>query len=180
MAGGEGRGDVKVWKGGQAGDTLRFLSSMPTHQEPLATPIMAVGHAPPASPRLGAPWSPRPARSGALGWGAGRERARGPGGQRGPGGRRDCGEGPGPPPSALPAHQELQTRRQKPAALPARPTCSARGSYLWSPRGTRGGRPLRGQRSFLLLRKPPAQLPASRTGGAGTPGQGARLAAGDM
>lgn len=77
-------------EGGQAGDTLRFLSPMPTHQEPLATPIMAVVHTPPGSPSLRAPWSPPPVRSGALGWGAGRERARVPGDQWGPGGRRDC------------------------------------------------------------------------------------------
>lgn len=94
MVGGEGRGDVKVWKGGQAGDTLRFPSPMPTHQEPLATPIMAVGHAPPGSPSLGAPWSPRPVRSGALGWGAGRERARGPRGRLGA--RREAGLRGGP------------------------------------------------------------------------------------
>lgn len=175
---GVGGGDVKVCKGGRAGDTPRFRSPMPTHQEPLATPIMAVGHAPPASPNPRAPWSPRRARSGALGWGAGRERARGPGAG---GARREAGSrgGPGPP---LPPRPPTGSSRlggksppRSPRALPAPhagPTCGSQRC---------GGRaPLRGHRSFLLLGKPPVQLPASRTGGAGTPGQGAGLAAGDM
>lgn len=123
---------------GQAGDTLRLLSPMPTHQEPLATPIMAVGRFPPGSPRLGAPRSQPPVRFGALRWGAGRGRARGPGDQRGPGGRRDWGEGPGPPPPSLcppcppPRSSRLggKNRRSSLRALPAlrtAPTCRVLG-----------------------------------------------------
>lgn len=83
------------------------------------------------------------------------------------------------PPSARPARPPgAPDSRQNPAVLPERSACSAQCFYLWSP--GRWGRPLPGHLSHLLLRKPPAQLPASRIGGAGTPGHGARLAAGDM
>lgn len=69
-------------EGGQARDILCLLSPMPTHQEPVATPIMAVGRSPPGSPCLRAPGSRLPGRSGTLGWGAGRGRARGLGNRR--------------------------------------------------------------------------------------------------
>lgn len=90
-----------MWEGGQAGDTLRLLSPVPTHQEPLATPIMAVGLP---------TWQSQPPRAlvsaaGALrrAWPGRRQRARegGPGKGWGPEGRRDCWVGPGPPPPAL-------------------------------------------------------------------------------
>lgn len=123
---------------------------------------------------------PRPVRFGSLRWGACRGRARGIGDQQGPGGRRDWGEGPGPPPLSLcppcPPTRSSRLEGKKRRCSLSRSACSAHGSYLWSPRG----RPLRGHLSFLLLRKPPSQLPASRTGGARTPGQGAGLAVGDM
>lgn len=120
-------------EGGQAGDTRRLLSPVPTHQEPLATPIMAVG-LPTWQSSLRAPWSPRPVRSGALGGGAGRGRARGPGEALGT--RREAGllGGPWAAPSRPlpnpPAHQELQTRRRELAAAPVLSACWAHGSYL--------------------------------------------------
>lgn len=116
-----------MWEGGQAGDTLRLLSPVPTHQEPLATPIMAVGLP---------TWQSQPPRTlvsaaGALrrAWPGRRQRARegGPGKGWGPEGRRDCWVGPGPPP---PAHQELQTTRREPAVPLVLSACWARGSYL--------------------------------------------------
>lgn len=147
---------------GQAGDTLCVLCPVPTQQEPAATPIMAVGRSPPGSPCLRAPGAPRRVRSGTLGWGAGRGRARvareRAGG--GPRGRRDCGEGPGPPPHpppAQPAHPKRRTRRQglavrPPRALPARrpaPTCRVRG----------GRRPLLGHYPLSSFGNLPSSYP---------------------
>lgn len=87
-------------EGGQAGDTRRLPSPVPTHQEPLATPIMAVG-LPTWQSSLRAPPGLRGPCAPARLAGAPAEGARGgPGKRWGPGGRRDCWVGPGPPPPA--------------------------------------------------------------------------------
>lgn len=170
-----GRGGVDVLEGAQAGDRLCLPSPVPAHQEPAATPMMAV-----PLPT----WQSRQPRPGLRGRcalarlaGVPAEGARGDAGTGGgPRGRRDWGEGAGPPPpapcprtrSSRPGGKSWRCPLRAPPARRAAPTC-----------GVRGAPPPR-RLSFLLLRKPPAQLHASRTGGAGTPGQGASLAAGDM
>lgn len=88
---------MPVLEGGQTGHILYLLSSMSTHPEPAATPIVAIGGSPPGSSSLSALVS---VRWGALGLGAGRGRARRPGDGRGTPREVGLGEGPGPPPPA--------------------------------------------------------------------------------
>lgn len=124
--------------GGQPGDTLPLLSPMPTHQEPLATPIMAVGRFPPGGPGLGAPrFLGRCALVHSAGVPA--EGARGGlGTSRGPEGGGIGGEGPGPPPPSLcppcppTRSSRLEGKKQRCSlrALPAprtAPTCGVLG-----------------------------------------------------
>lgn len=151
-------------------------SPAPTSREPRPRPSRPRPR-PTCRARRGAPGSARPVSSARL-RGAGRGRASRAEGGRGTPREAGSGEGAGlscrPSPSqSVPA--ELPAPSESPRSPPARPACSERGDYLWS----QGGRPLPGHPS-LLLRKPPVQLLASRTGGAGTPGQGGRFAAGDM
>lgn len=145
--------------------------------EPDANSLGACGHAHHGRGRLST-WQSQPpgargSEAGALwhAWLGCRQRAR-------EGAPREAGLRGGPwaaPPAPCPPRLPTGSAglggkgwRCPPRAQPARrpaPTCR-----VWR------GRPLPGHLSFLLLRKPLAQLPACRTGGAGIPGQGARLA----
>lgn len=100
---------MDVLEGAQAGDRLCLPSPVPAHQEPAATPMMAV-----PLPT----WQSRQPRPGLRGRcalarlaGVPAEGARGDAGTGGgPRGRRDWGEGAGPPPARPPGAPDREAR----------------------------------------------------------------------